>query len=63
MVPWNGLSDDDIAAVITFVRGNAEWGNKAAPVTPEQVHAIREKVKNHPLSFTPAEIEQIPPAE
>jgi mono/diheme cytochrome c family protein len=63
MVPWNGLSDDDIASVITFVRGNTEWGNKAAPVTPEQVHAIREKVKNHPLTFSPAEIEQIPPAE
>jgi mono/diheme cytochrome c family protein len=63
MVPWNGLSDDDLAAVITFVRGNKEWGNNAPPVTPEQVHAIREKVKNHPLSFTPAEIEQISPAD
>jgi mono/diheme cytochrome c family protein len=63
MVPWNGLSDDDVAAVITYVRGNKEWGNNAAPVTMEQVHAIREKVKNHPLSFTPDEIEKISPAE
>jgi mono/diheme cytochrome c family protein len=63
MVPWNGLSDDDLAAVITFVRGNKEWGNHAAPVTPEQVHAIREKVKSHPMSFTPDEIEKISPAE
>lgn len=64
MVPWNSLSDDDLAAVITFVRGNKEWGNHAGPVTPEQVHAIREKVqKAHPMSFTPTELEQINPAD
>jgi mono/diheme cytochrome c family protein len=63
MVPWNALSDDDIAAVITFVRGNKEWGNSAPAVTPEQVHAIREKVKNHPGTFTPDEILKISPAE
>ena len=65
MIAWGapppaGLSDDEIAAVITYVRGNAEWGNKASPVTPEQVHAIREKVKAHLQPFTPAEIEAIP---
>jgi mono/diheme cytochrome c family protein len=63
MVPWNSLSDDDIASVITFVRGNKEWGNHASPVTPAQVHAIRDKVKGHPLSFTPAELEAISPAD
>jgi mono/diheme cytochrome c family protein len=63
MVPWNAMSDDDLAAVITFVRGNAEWGNKASPVTPEQVRAIRDKVKSHPLPFTPDEVEQINPAD
>lgn len=62
MVPWNSLSDDDIAAVITFVRGNKEWGNHASPVTPEQVKAIRDKVKAHPMSFTPTELEGISPA-
>lgn len=63
MVPWNALSDDDIAAVITFVRGNKEWNNSASPVTPEQVAAIRKKVQNHPLSFTPDEMLQISPAD
>jgi mono/diheme cytochrome c family protein len=63
MVPWNSFSDDDIAAVITFVRGNKDWGNHAPPVTPEQVHAIREKVAKHSASFTPTEILQINPAE
>jgi mono/diheme cytochrome c family protein len=63
MVPWNSYSDDDIAAVITFVRGNKDWGNHASAVTPEQVHAIRDKLKNHPMSFTPAEMEKISPAD
>ncbi|MBI5799537.1 MAG: cytochrome c [Verrucomicrobia bacterium] len=35
-------SDDDIAAIATFIRGNAEWGNSAAFVTPQQVKAIRD---------------------
>lgn len=65
MITMNYLSDDDIAAVVTYVRGNTEWGNHASPVTPDQVRAIREKVqKTHPQPFySPAEIEQINPSE
>jgi mono/diheme cytochrome c family protein len=32
-------SDEKIAAVLTYVR--QEWGNKASPITPDQVAAIR----------------------
>ncbi len=35
-------SDEKIAAVLTYVR--QEWGNKAAAVTPQQVHKIRQSV-------------------
>ena len=35
-------SDEEIAAIATFVRGNAEWGNNAGFVTPQQVKAIRD---------------------
>ena len=46
MTPWREtLNDQQIAAVITYVRGQKEWGNQASPVTPEQVAAIREKTK------------------
>ena len=46
MVPWRGtLSDEDIAAAITYVR--QEWGNKAGPVTPEQVKTISEQTQGH----------------
>ncbi len=63
MVPWNSLSDEDIAAVITYVRGNAEWGNKASAVTPERVKAVREKIKTHPTAFTPDDLLKISPAD
>ena len=63
MVPWNSYSDEDIAAVITYVRGNAEWGNKASAVTPERVKAVREKIKSHPTAFSPDELLKISPAD
>lgn len=61
--PPIGLSDYEISAVITFVRGNAEWGNKASPVTEEQVKAIRAKTASHDQPFSPTEIEAIPAAD
>jgi mono/diheme cytochrome c family protein len=62
--PPAGLTDEEIADVVTFVRGNAEWGNHASVVTPEQVKAIRDKTANHAQqNFSPAEIENVNPAD
>jgi len=36
------LSDDQIAAVVTYVRNS--WGNAASPVTSDAVRAVRGKV-------------------
>ena len=56
MVPWRPvLKDDDIAAVLTYVR--QEWGNKASPVTQEQVKALREKTVEH--DGTPYKAEEL----
>jgi mono/diheme cytochrome c family protein len=33
MPPFNQLSDQELAALATFIRGN--WSNKAAPIAPE----------------------------
>jgi mono/diheme cytochrome c family protein len=33
------LSDDEVAAVVTYIRG--AWGNRAAPVSPSEVAAAR----------------------
>ena len=69
MVPWGGpppagLTDQEIAAVLTYVRQNKEWGNHAPPVTPAQVKAIRDKIKeSHPGPFTPDELQKIPPGD
>ena len=43
MPAWSQLSDDDIAAILTYIRSS--WGNKAAPVTAKQVAAVRAKLK------------------
>lgn len=40
-------SDEDIAAVLTYVRSN--FGNKSGPVTPDQVKALRSEVGKPPL--------------
>jgi len=63
MVPWNAMNDEQIAAVLTFVRSNKDWGNDAPAVTPEQVKAIRDKIKGHDAAFTPDELLKLPETE
>lgn len=48
--------DDRIAAVLTYIR--QEWGNKAAPVTPEQIAAIRAASASRNKAWTAAELEE-----
>jgi mono/diheme cytochrome c family protein len=40
------LSDSDLAAVLTYIRSS--WGNKAGPVSADDVKAIRAVVAGHP---------------
>ena len=40
------LSDSDLAAVLTYIRGS--WGNKASPVSDADVKAMRAAVAGHP---------------
>ena len=58
MVPWrDALSDDDIAAVLTYVRN--DWGNKAPAVTPAQVKVIRDATKDKAGSWTMEELKAV----
>ncbi|HUE37556.1 MAG TPA: cytochrome c [Candidatus Acidoferrum sp.] len=41
-----GLSDSDLAAVLTYIRGS--WGNKGGPVTDDYCKAMRAAVAGHP---------------
>lgn len=58
MVRWKEvLSDEEVAAVLTYVRN--EWGNKADPVKPEEVKAIRATEKDRNEAWTAAELLKI----
>ena len=39
MTPFKGLGDDEIAAVLTYVRNS--FGNEASVVSPDRVKAVR----------------------
>jgi len=52
------LSDDDLAAVLTYIRQS--WGNKASAITPEQVKAVKAQVGNRTQAWTAAELLAIP---
>jgi mono/diheme cytochrome c family protein len=52
------LSDDDLAAVLTYMRQS--WGNKASAITPEQVKAVRAKVGNRTQPWSAQELNAIP---
>ena len=57
------LTDNDIAAVLTFVRSNAEWNNSSAPVTPEQVAAIRKKTSDRGEPWSAEELLKVPDSD
>jgi mono/diheme cytochrome c family protein len=49
MVPWrDALNDEQIAAVLTYVR--QAWGNQGAPVPVEAVKALRDQTKDRTSS-------------
>ncbi|MDQ3622195.1 MAG: cytochrome c [Verrucomicrobiota bacterium] len=59
MPPPGGLSDKKIAAVLTYVR--QEWGNKAPPITPEQIKNARAEFAGIPGPVLVQDLERIPP--
>jgi mono/diheme cytochrome c family protein len=64
MVPWkDALTDEEIAAVLTYVRQNPEWGNKAPEVKPQRVKAVREKTKSRNRPYSQEELLKVAPAD
>lgn len=58
MPPWGGtLKDDDIAAVLTYVRST--WGNKGTPITAAKVASIRAATTSRTTPWTSAELAQV----
>lgn len=52
------LPDEDLAAVLTYVRGS--WGNKASPVTPEDVKKFRAEIGKGGAPLTQDKLQQLP---
>jgi mono/diheme cytochrome c family protein len=52
------LSDEDLAATLTFIR--ASWGNKASEVSPAQVKAIRAELGGRSQPESEAELQKLP---
>ncbi len=48
------LKDDELAAVLTFVRNT--WGNKATPVSPASVKKIREQTSDRSTFWKPEDL-------
>jgi mono/diheme cytochrome c family protein len=55
------LSDDDLAAVLSYIRQS--FGNKASAITPEEVKAIRVDLKGRVQPYTAAELTGLPEPE
>ncbi|HEX3799403.1 MAG TPA: cytochrome c [Verrucomicrobiae bacterium] len=63
MAAWKETySDEQLAQILSYIRGNKDWGNNAPPITTEQVHAMREKLKTRSVqdAFTSDELLKIP---
>ncbi|MCD6338417.1 MAG: cytochrome c [Verrucomicrobia bacterium] len=61
MLPWRDqLNDEEIAAVLTFIRRNPAWGHNASAVTPEQAARLRQETAGRIEYWTPEELEKIP---
>jgi mono/diheme cytochrome c family protein len=61
MPPWKQLKDDQIAAILTYIR--SEWGNDEPPITAEQVAKVREETTAQAEPYTQAQLQAIPPVE
>lgn len=58
MPPWAQLTDEQIAAVLTYIRN--EWGNAAPPIPPEFIAQIREETGARTEPWTQRELQAIP---
>lgn len=57
MPPWGGALDDEgIAAISTYIRSN--FGNEAAPVTPDEVAKVREATADRNGPWTADELNE-----
>lgn len=54
MPAWRSLRDDQLAAVLTYIR--TSWGNAAASVTPDRVARVRSAAGDRRLAWSAVEL-------
>ena len=59
MPPWRHLDDQQIAAIVTYLR--REFGNQPASVDPATVGEVRAATEARQKPWTDAELEKLPP--
>lgn len=59
MTPWEQLKDEEIAAVLTFIRN--EWGNSAPPISAQFVAEVRASTERSE-PWTQKDLQAIPKA-
>lgn len=52
------LSDSDLAAVLSYIR--TSWGNKAGPVTADDIKGIRKALGGNPQQLSPEQLKALP---
>ena len=57
MPPWNILRDDEIAAILTYVR--SQWGNHSPPIPAGFVHEIREQTASRAEPWSVGELQSL----
>lgn len=64
MVPWRDvLTDEDVAAVLTFVRNNKQWNHSASPVSADQVNRVRLETVDRTSYWTQEELNSVPDSD
>jgi len=64
MPPWKELlKDEEIAAVLSYIRSHKGWGNNASGVTSDQVKAVRAKSADRSTPWSPEELLALPDKE
>ncbi|MDB6053790.1 MAG: cytochrome [Verrucomicrobiales bacterium] len=63
MPPWRDAitKDEDIANLLSYIR--QEWGNKAGPVTADEVKKIKTATKDHTSSYLAVDLLKVPDKE
>jgi len=61
MVQWKQLPDDQIAAILTYIR--SDWGNNAPPIDASFVAKIRAETATQSEGWTQAQLLAIPPVK